>query len=104
MKNKERINLNNRKRKEGFMNKSKDVVMISDTDSEYIDKIILILNDNKKRIVSEEILLKQAEKIIYEYENKGKKKETSPVLKIVFLISACFLISLVTCFLSMQLF
>jgi len=86
------------------MNKQKDVIMISDTDSEYIDKIILILNDNKKRIVPEELLLNQAEKIIYEYENKNKKQGNFSFLKIALFACACFFISFATCFLSMHLF
>lgn len=84
------------------MNKDKDVIMISDTDSEYIDKIILILNDNKKRVVSEELLIKQAEKIIYEYENRNKKDNSSFKKIIFFLCSA--LIPVVTCLVGMRLF
>lgn len=85
------------------MNKSKDIIMISDTDSEYIDKIILILN-NKKKIVKEDQLIKQAEKIIFEYENKNHKKSDSNIFKIILILSACVILSIITCFVSMQLF
>ena len=86
------------------MNKNKDIIMISDTDSEYIDKVILILNDNKKRVVSNELLINQAEKIIYEYENKNKKKTTNSALTVLFVVLGCMLISMVTSFLGMRLF
>lgn len=85
------------------MNKDKDVIMISNTDSEYIDKIILILNDNKKRVASEELLIKQAEKIIYEYENKNKKNNSHLFKKILFFLCSA-LISVVTFVVGMRLF
>lgn len=86
------------------MQKSKDIIMISETDSEYIDKIILILNDDKKRIAPEELLLSHAEKIICEYEKKHNSKTNNSVFKIVMFSTLCFLISVATCFLGMHLF
>lgn len=83
------------------MNKDKDVIMISNTDSEYIDKIILILNDNKKRVASEELLIKQAEKIIYEYENKNKKNNSPLFKKILFFLCSA-LISVITCIIAVK--
>ncbi|MBE7029393.1 MAG: hypothetical protein IKZ35_02415 [Clostridia bacterium] len=86
------------------MNTNNDIIMINNTDSEYIDKVILILNGNKKRIVPEELLLKQAEKIIYEYENKNVKKRSYSLLKISGFILGCIAISIITCFVGMHLF
>ncbi len=86
------------------MNTNNDIIMINNTDSEYIDKVILILNGNKKRIVPEELLLKQAEKIIYEYENKNVKKRSYSLLKISGFILGCIAISIITCFVGMRLF
>ncbi len=93
-------NYNKQIKKGVLMNKDKDVIMISNTDSEYIDKIILILNDNKKRVVSEELLIKQAEKIIYEYENKNKKNNSSFLFKKILFFLCSALISVITCFIA----
>lgn len=97
-------NYNIKDKKGVSMNKDKDVIMISNTDSEYIDKIILILNDNKKRVVPEELLIKQAEKIIYEYENKNKKNNSSFLFKKILFFLCSALISVFTCLVGMRLF
>ena len=85
------------------MNKNNDVIMISETDSEYIDKIILIINKDKKRAAPRELLIKQAEKIICEYENKCTPRKIS-FLKIIFLILTCAISSFIACFLGIHLF
>ncbi len=86
------------------MYKNNEVIMISETDSEYIDKIILIINKDKKRAAPRELLIKQAEKIIYEYENKRFSKNTKGLLKTVFSIILCVTASLIACFLGIRLF
>lgn len=86
------------------MNRNKDIILISDTESEYIDKIIVILNENKKRILPEEVIIKQAEKIIYEYENSNCRKSPRALIKYLLLLSACLAISLIGCFAGMHLF
>ena len=86
------------------MNKNNEVIMISETDSEYIDKIILIINKDKKRAAPRELLIKQAEKIIYEYENRHFSKNTNKLIKTVFSIILCVTVSLIACFLGIRLF
>ena len=85
------------------MNKNNDVIMISETDSEYIEKIILIINKDKKRAAPRELLIKQAEKIICEYEKKSTPKKNS-LLKAFFLILTCAISSFIACFLGIRLF
>ncbi len=86
------------------MNKNNEVIMISETDSEYIDKIILIINKDKKRAAPRELLIKQAEKIIYEYENRHFSKNTNKLIKTAFSVILCVTVSLIACFLGIRLF
>ncbi len=86
------------------MNKDNEVIMISETDSEYIDKIILIINKDKKRAAPRELLIKQAEKIIYEYESKSLNRNKSNFLKTLFSVLICVTASLIACFLGIRLF
>lgn len=64
-------------RKSGIMRKENDIIYISEPSSEYIDKIIIILNKRNMNVLPEEKIIEQAEKIVYEYtlkeENKDKK-------------------------------
>lgn len=92
-------------RGDNIMYKNNDVILIKDTQSEYIDKIIVILNDRKKDMIPQEIIIKQAENIIFEYERTNYKNSVSSPSKnkLVLLLSACFLI-LVSLILGMHLF
>ncbi|MBE7020709.1 MAG: hypothetical protein E7411_04670 [Ruminococcaceae bacterium] len=81
-----------------------EIIMISETDSEYIDKIILIINKDKKRAAPKELLIKQAEKIIYEYENRLPDRKKNNLFKLFFSVLACITASLIACFLGIHLF
>ena len=76
------------------MYKNDDIILIKDTKSEYIDKIIVILNDKKKNMIPKEIIIKQAENIIFEYErtNYSSSSSSPSKFKLIFFLSACFLV------------
>lgn len=75
------------------MHKNNDVILIKETHSEYIDKIIVILNDKKKNMIPEDIIIKQAENIIFEYQKKGfTGSKPSKSLKLFFFASVCFML------------
>jgi len=75
------------------MHKNNDIILISETHSEYIDKIIVILNDRKKDLIPKDIIIKQAENIIFEYQKKGFNGSKSSVksAKLFFFASVCFM-------------
>ncbi len=89
------------------MFKNDDIILIKETNSEYIDKIIVILNDRKKDIMPRDIIVKQAENIIFEYQQK-KPNEKKSLFKreTMFLISSAVILmaSLIYFISSMQIF
>ena len=75
------------------MFKNDDIILIKETNSEYIDKIIVILNDRKKDIMPRDIIIKQAENIIYEYQQKNPNEKKSPLKReTVFLLSSAVIL------------
>lgn len=71
-------------RKSGIMKKENDIIFISEPSSEYIDKIIIILNKRNMNVLSEEKIIEQAEKIVYEYTIKEEQKEKKKGKKILY--------------------
>ena len=71
-------------RKSGIMKKENDIIFISEPSSEYIDKIIIILNKRNMNVLSEEKIIEQTEKIVYEYTIKEEQKEKKKGKKILY--------------------
>ena len=71
------------------MNKNNDIILIKNTHLEHIDKIIVILNENSKNTPPKDLIIKQAENIIFEYVNKNSKKPKT--LSLLITSSVCFL-------------
>ena len=89
------------------MFKNDDIILIKETNSEYIDKIIVILNDRKKDIMPRDIIVKQAENIIFEYQQKNPNEKKSLLKReTLFLISSTVILlaSLIYFISGMQIF
>lgn len=88
------------------MYKNNDIILIKETNYEHIDKIIIILNDNKKALVPEDMIIKQAENIIFEYErnNYNPKKGSLKNTKLIMFSAACFMFASGLFILGMHLF
>ena len=69
-----------------------DIILINETHLENIDKIIVILNEKNKIDIPRDIIIKQAENIIFDYLRKGNfNSKKSKNTKILCISSICFI-------------